>query len=170
LSDLFLFILITSQKREFGSFVRLIFFHYFITLQNRKFGIYLIKDSVLLWIVVSFFLDNLFFCRNQNEANESQINPLKRTLIDSDPPDTPRKRHNSGHKVGFDNNWKLNRPWLECVENSMKCVLCTRHNMKNVWATTGCVSLRLDKIKEHESSTDHINSVSIEVDQNVPKT
>lgn len=34
--------------------------------------------------------------------------------------------------------------------------------MKNVWATTGCVSLRLDKIKEHESSTDHINSVAIE--------
>jgi hypothetical protein len=38
--------------------------------------------------------------------------------------------------------------------------------MKNVWATTGCVSLRLDKIKEHESSTDHINSVAIEADQN----
>ena len=68
--------------------------------------------------------------------------------------------------MGFDNNWKLNRPWLECVENSMKCFLCTRHNMKNVWATIGCVSLRLDKIKEHESSTDHINSVAIEADQN----
>ena len=26
--------------------------------------------------------------------------------------------------------------------------------------------LRLDKIKEHESSTDHINSVAIEADQN----
>ena len=26
--------------------------------------------------------------------------------------------------------------------------------------------LRLDKIKEHESSTDHINSVAIETDQN----
>jgi hypothetical protein len=74
------------------------------------------------------------FCRNQNEANEPQINTLKRKLIDSDSPDTPRKRHNSGHKVGFDNNWKLNRPWLECVENSMKCFLCTRHNMKNVYS------------------------------------
>ena len=96
-------------KKITKSFCQIHFlFHYFITLQNRKFGIYLIKVSILLWIIFSFFLNNIF-CRNQYEANEPQINPLERKLIDSDPPpppppDTPRKRHNSGHKVGFHNN------------------------------------------------------------------
>ena len=50
----------------------------------------------------------------------------------------------------------------------MICLLCTKFKKKNIWATTGCKSLRLDVVKEHEGSSEHLNSVNLEVEnQNI---
>ena len=47
--------------------------------------------------------------------------------------DQPRKRHNSGHKVGFNPEWQQGRPWLkvqvdvgenDAAVTSMICSLC----------------------------------------------
>ncbi|XP_062585165.1 zinc finger protein 862-like [Saccostrea cucullata] len=88
-------------------------------------------------------------------------------------PVTDRTRNNSGHKMNFDPNWQINRPWLiNEVEYSsdgfsfdaMYCSLCRKwdtkgRNNSKVWNTTGCVSTRLDVVTKHESSEMHKDAV-----------
>ena len=111
-----------------------------------------------------------FFCsikKGPLQNVQDSVPSLKRKSPESEiaENETPRKRHNSGHKIGFDHKWKLNRSWLECVENTMICLLCTKFKKKNIWATTGCKSLRLDVVKEHRRSSEHLNSVNLEVEK-----
>ena len=75
----------------------------------------------------------------------------------------PKKKLNSGHKVGFKEQWAENRPWLYSltiidegkqnqVKTVMKCYLCTTYQLAGgsgqckAWSETGYAILRLDKI------------------------
>jgi len=74
LSDLFLSVLITSNKRAFGSFCQIHFlFHYFITLQNRKFGIYLILSSTLDCCFLFSRQQSLFFVETKMEQMNHRL-------------------------------------------------------------------------------------------------
>jgi hypothetical protein len=77
---------------------------------------------------------------------------LKRKHLNSPPTSTesPNKRHNSGHQVVFDEKWQQDRPWLQYTDNAMICTLCKKHSKCGTWSSSGCVTLRLDTVKEHE--------------------
>ena len=47
----------------------------------------------------------------------------------------------------------------------MSCALCTEFEKKNVWATTGCKTLRSDKVKEHEETSDHLNAITLKLEK-----
>lgn len=52
--------------------------------------------------------------------------------------------------------------------------MCADLKKKTTWATNSCKTLRLDKVKEHECSSEHISAVTIEIEkansENVMKT
>ena len=80
-----------------------------------------------------------------------------------------RQRHFSSHKIGFDNVWTTDRPWLIKVVqtdedgvsfDSMMCTICRDNsvngaNGSTAWSKNGYRTLRLDKVKEHEKSSQH---------------
>lgn len=88
-----------------------------------------------------------------------------------------RKRKNSSNSSAFKESFKINRPWLVCkIEKthhdisyeSMYCKLCQKWNTSGancsmVWNKTGCMSMRLDVIKNHESSRMHKTAVELEL-------
>jgi len=46
----------------------------------------------------------------------------------------------------------------------MNCSLCSEFQKKSAWATIGCKTVRLDKVKEHEKSSEHLNSVVLKLE------
>lgn len=75
----------------------------------------------------------------------------------------------STHKLGFRNAWKQGRSWLnfDGEKNAMLCTLCSKHKIKGqngplTWATSGCKTLCLDKVVEHEKSIYHVEAVQLE--------
>ena len=96
--------------------------------------------------------------------------------LEEETPSTKRRRlDKSGHKVGFGTEWQRDRPWLqhsteETEDGSVSVILClmclmcrkfnsTGLNRSRKWVDIGCRSLRLDKVKEHENSSQHKNAV-----------
>ena len=95
--------------------------------------------------------------------------------------DQPRKRHNSGHKVGFNPEWQQGRPWLkvqvdvgenDAAVTSMICSLCQEFsigsNSNKTWTDGGCKTLRLDKVKSHEVSEQHKSSLALSLSKKIP--
>ena len=50
----------------------------------------------------------------------------------------------------FDEKWQQDRPWLQYTDNAMICTLCKKHSKCGTSSSSGCVTLRLDTVKEHE--------------------
>ena len=50
----------------------------------------------------------------------------------------------------FDEKWQQDRPWLQYTDNAMIGTLCKKHSKCGTWSSSGCVTLRLDTVKEHE--------------------
>jgi len=70
----------------------------------------------------------------------------------------------------FDEKWQQDRPWLQYTDNAMICTLCKKHSKCGTWSSSGCVTLHLDKVKEHEHCAEHLISVNKESEQqNVDK-
>lgn len=95
--------------------------------------------------------------------------------------DQPRKRHNSGHRVGFSPEWQQGRPWLQVrvgvgedddAVTSMICSLCqefsTGSNSNKTWVDAGCKTLRLDKVKAHEVSDQHKTAPALSLSKKIP--
>lgn len=96
-------------------------------------------------------------------------------------PITPSKPNNSKHKTGFDTAWLTAFTWLLVVKepNSsgdmtdvMYCKLCKKHrtygyNGSKTWVDNGYRCLRRDKIKEHQDSDQHKDSLKQEVNHTV---
>ena len=91
-----------------------------------------------------------------------------------------RKNAKSKHKFGFDEKWTENRPWLylghENYDNgpirAMFCKLCQKHKSKGmngsaIWNERGCVTLRKDKVVDHENSEMHKFSVRLETEEQI---
>jgi hypothetical protein len=53
----------------------------------------------------------------------------------------------------FDEKWQQDRPWLQYTDNAMICTLCKKHSKCGTWSSSGCVTLRLDTVKEHVKAT-----------------
>lgn len=105
-----------------------------------------------------------------NFVLELEMNPLKRKITEiNKEPGPQKKRHNSGHKIGFDKTWQTNRQWLIFTDNSMNCSLCSEFQKKSAWATIGCKTVRLDKVKEHEEGSEHLNSVVLKLERELAK-
>lgn len=91
------------------------------------------------------------------------------------------KKKGSGHRVGFKDNWKNNRPWLftdivtmddesgATTKTVMKCSLCQKYQLGGqqckAWTETGYATLRLDKIVEHERSVQHKNAILADIEE-----
>ena len=104
------------------------------------------------------------------------------TVTANEPPsEQPRKRHNSGHKVGFNPEWQQGRPWLQVrvgfqedddAVTSMICSLCqefsTGSNSNKTWVDAGCKTLRIDKVKAHEVSDQHKSALALSLSKKIP--
>lgn len=51
----------------------------------------------------------------------------------------------------------------------MNCSLCSEFQKKSAWATIGCKTVRLDKVKEHEEGSEHLNSVVLKLEREQAK-
>ncbi|XP_060598671.1 E3 SUMO-protein ligase KIAA1586-like [Ruditapes philippinarum] len=80
------------------------------------------------------------------------------------------------HKVGFDQKWTENRPWLFVEKsdngqtNAMFCKLCQKHKSRGMngsvtWTEKGCVTIRKDKVTDHENSEMHKFSLRLETEE-----
>ncbi|CAH1242822.1 GAK [Branchiostoma lanceolatum] len=76
------------------------------------------------------------------------------------------KKKNSGHRVGYDDEW-AQKPytWLYPVNNrtGMMCTICKRHrqpqrNGEYIWSVYPATCLRLDKVVTHHTSEQHTKS------------
>lgn len=87
-----------------------------------------------------------------------------------------RKIVKSKHKVGFDQKWTENRPWLYAEKsdngqiNAMFCKLCQKHKSRGLngsvtWTGKGCVTIRKDKVTDHENSEMHKFSLRLETEE-----
>ena len=66
------------------------------------------------------------------------LTQLKRKITEIDTePGPQKKKHNSGHTIGFDKTWQTNRQWLIFTDNSMNCSLCSEFQKESAWATMG---------------------------------
>lgn len=121
-----------------------------------------------------YFIKDIFF-RNSNGSSENESpkkldenlkrkNEESRTFEYTESPNK-RRKHNSGHKTVFDSKWQYGRPWLKNIDDVMICQLCQKHSSVGVWSDTGCKTIRLDKIKEHEHCSEHLASVNRESEQ-----
>ncbi|XP_033729785.1 SCAN domain-containing protein 3-like [Pecten maximus] len=104
-------------------------------------------------------------------ASPVRIPACKRRLDDTPDGTPPRKRHTSGHRLGFKSEWTVDRPWLinrtVCTDEEpyvvMLCRLCIKHQTStSVWTVDGCRTIRLDKVKDHEKSSQHKTSLAKE--------
>ena len=61
----------------------------------------------------------------------------------------------------FQPKWKDKYPWIEYNDtvNKMFCKLCKQQGKSGVWANSGTNNFRQKTITDHETSSDHINSV-----------
>lgn len=81
----------------------------------------------------------------------------------------PRKQTNSKHRMSFDPSWQEQFSWLIYVPEdddgegpSMYCSLCQKHNTtirSTPWVNTPCRMFRRDKLREHQASKRHADSV-----------
>ena len=83
------------------------------------------------------------------EENQTENQQIGTTAVQTP---KPRKIVKAKHKVGFNSDWTVTRPWLYCkIEDSyevMYCSLCQKHqtsglNLSTVWFQRGCQSVRL---------------------------
>lgn len=97
---------------------------------------------------------------------------------DSDPsedesaPQPARKQSNAKHRSKFDPSWKEQFSWLLFVPDdddgngpAMYCELCQKHNTSvrnTVWVNIPCRLFRRDKIRDHEASQRHTDSLVTE--------
>lgn len=69
------------------------------------------------------------------------------------------KKSKDKHKVGFNDAWRYNYPWLKIEKNNEKevlfCTLCIKWHKESTilsnspWIKSGYLTARLDKIREH---------------------
>ena len=118
---------------------------------------------------VSDNISQTTFSYNQPPSTPSLKRPRSVTDELGLTPVRKRQRHFSSHKIGFNSSWATDRPWLiKLVQtdedgesyDSMICTLCRDHNVNGAngataWSKTGCRTLRLDKVKDHEKSSQH---------------
>ena len=81
----------------------------------------------------------------------------------------PRKQTNAKHHMSFDPSWQEQFSWLIYVPEdddgegpSMYCSLCQKHNTtirSTPWVNTPCRMFRRDKLREHQASKRHADSV-----------
>ena len=88
---------------------------------------------------------------------------------DSDSAAPPRKQ--SKHRSSFDPLWKKHFPWIIYMPEdddgngpSMYCELCRKHNktIRTTWVNALCRMFRKDKLREHQASQRHADSLVAE--------
>ena len=88
---------------------------------------------------------------------------------DSDSAAPPRKQ--SKHRSSFDPLWKKHFPWIIYMPEdddgngpSMYCELCRKHNktIRTTWVNAPCRMFRKDKLREHQASQRHADSLVAE--------
>ena len=89
----------------------------------------------------------------------------------------PRSAKTSKHrKTGFDERWKKSFKWLDTLVEQGKvgmiCKVCQKQSSvprskKKVWISEPCFQLRVDKIKQHEKSSLHRQSLLAEANRSV---
>lgn len=88
--------------------------------------------------------------------SDSGTNSDYEDLRNDDEPASKRKKRR------FQKGWKAHFPWLEYNEelDSMFCKECVKQKKKSVFSTVnGCQNFRIDNLRKHGSSTEHIAAV-----------
>ena len=95
--------------------------------------------------------------RPETPSSATKRPKLTPTYSDSEEQETDRvERH-------FVETWNKDFPWLVYEGDKMFCRLCTKHRMKNIFATTGSINYRRSALIDHSVSAEH--SQAIKVDQ-----
>ena len=81
----------------------------------------------------------------------------------------PAPKKTKHRDSGFDQAWRTEFTWLHVEEDqdgvAMFCALCRKHNQttkRMVWIEVLCCLLRKDKLREHQLSKCHMDSICAE--------
>lgn len=118
----------------------------------------------------------MFYRDTPDKENEPTNTPARKQQVAAK---TPRSLAKAKHRIGFNSKWTETRPWLyssceteedENIVTVMYCKLCQKHNTiglngSKIWNSQGSRTLRLDKVTEHEISSQHQRALQLETQQ-----
>ena len=134
---------------------------------------------IFLWSRVSCVVSDSSDRKTSDEASTSTDQCTSSTRTESTLNSQEGKKRSS-HKIGFQTEWTHDRPWLYSTSEqgedgeeriAMMCRLCKETNnssesaRKRVWVNAGCVTLRKDKVEEHERSHLHQEAIKTRLRQ-----
>ena len=104
------------------------------------------------------------FCRSRRRQHVHQLGKCNQPKV------MPTSHQKKPQKLAtkFNTEWTKTRPWLIYVNNEgMFCTFCQKYNKlpfgRTAWNTSPCVRVRLQSVKGHAQSKEHIDSVRAEL-------
>ena len=105
--------------------------------------------------------------KNSKQNHELKTKTKKRKLSQGNSSEQNTKQaktEDTSAKKSFQKSWLDEFKWLKFENDAMFCSLCILHKSKSKFSLSGSKNFRISTLREHKSSSGHVNSVQLDTE------
>ena len=105
--------------------------------------------------------------KNSKQNHELKTKTKKRKLSQGNSSEQNTKQakaEDTSAKKSFQKSWLDEFKWLKFENDAMFCSLCFLHKSKSKFSLSGSKNFRISTLREHGSSSGHVNSVQLDTE------